>query len=161
MQISPSFPTLLRPESDNVRTAATGLSLQLRPHLSTTNRVFVLCDRVEAAQAVWLAGGVIEPRSLYLPTTFRESKPELTKDERDKIDAIVWEAGFWSEDSMRRALNREYRTLLIERRKAYGDPLGRTVREGIPFGDVVAAHFRLTASFTLEDRIFELYQRHE
>jgi hypothetical protein len=161
MQISPSFPTLLRPESDNVRTAATGLSLQLRPHLSTTSRVFVLCDRVEAAQAVWLAGGVIEPRSLYLPTTFRESKPGLTKDERDKIDAIVWEAGFWSEDSMRRALNREYRTLLIERRKAYGDPLGRTVREGIPFGDVVAAHFRLAASFTLEDRIFELYQRHE
>ena len=161
MQISPSFPTLLRPESDNVRTAATELSLQLRPHLSTTNRVFVLCDRVEAAQAVWLAGGVIEPRSLYLPTTFRESKPGLTKDERDKIDAIVWEAGFWGEGSMRRALNREYRTLLIERRKTYGDPLGRTVREGIPFGDVVAAHFRLAASFTLADRIFELYQRHE
>lgn len=161
MQASPSFPTLLRPESDNVRTSATELSLQLRPSLTAANRVLVLCDRAEAAQAVWLAGGVIEPRSLYLPTNFREPKPGLTQDERDKIDSIIWDAGFWSEDSMRRALTRGYRTLLIERRKSYGDPLGRTVRDGIPFGDVVATHFRLAASFAVGDRTFELYQRHE
>lgn len=161
LQASPSFPTLLRPESDNVRAAATELSVQLRPNLSATSRVLVLCDRVEAAQAVWLAGGVIEPRSLYLPTNFREPKPGLTKDERDKIDPVIWEAGFWSEDSMRRALTQGYRTLLIERRQSYGDPLGRTVRDGIPFGDVVATHFRLAATFTVGDRTFELYQRRE
>jgi hypothetical protein len=160
-QASPSFPTLLRPESDNIRAAATELALQLRPSLSTTNRVFVLCDRTEAAQAVWLAGGVIEPRSLYLPTNFREPKPGLTKDERDRVESVTWEAGFWGEDSMRRALTREYRTLLIERRKSYGDQLGRTVRDGIPFGDVVATHFGLAATFTMGDRTFELYQRRE
>lgn len=161
MQASPSFPTLLRPKSDSVRAAATELSRQLRPSLPTTGRVLVLCDRVEAAQAVWLAGGVIEPRSLYLPTNFREPKPGLTKGERDRIEATVWEAGFWSEDSMRRALAQGYRTLLIERRKSYNDPLAKTVRDGIPFGDVVAAHFGLSASFTVGDRTFELYQRRE
>jgi hypothetical protein len=161
MQASPSFPTLLRPDSDSVRTAATELSLQLRPSLSATNRVLVLCERAEAAQAVWLAGGVIEPRSLYLPTNFREPKPGLTKDERDKVDQVIWEAGFWSEDSMRRALTRGYRTLLIERRKSYGDQLGRTVRDGIPFGDLVSTHFGIAATFTVGDRTFELYQRRE
>ncbi|MBI5261249.1 MAG: hypothetical protein HY852_05455 [Bradyrhizobium sp.] len=161
MQISPSFPTLLRPESDNVRAAATQLSTELRPRLPPTGRVLVLCDRVEAAQAVWLAGGVIEPRSLYLPLNFREPRPGLTKDDRDKIDSVVWEAGFWSEGSMRRALTQGYSTLLIERRQSYGDPLGRTVRDGIPFGDVVAMHFRLTATFTVGDRTFELYRRRE
>jgi hypothetical protein len=160
-QASPSFPTLLRPGSDKVRTAATELSTQLRPHLSATSRVLVLCDRVEAAQAVWLAGGVIEPRSLYLPTNFREPKPGLTKEEHEKIDIAVWEAGNWDEDSMRNALTRGYRTLLIERRKSYGEPLGRTVRDGIPFGDVVTAHFGLAASFTVGDRTFELYRRRE
>jgi hypothetical protein len=160
-QASPSFPTLLRPGSDKVRTAATELSTQLRPHLSATSRVLVLCDRVEAAQSVWLAGGVIEPRSLYLPTNFREPKPGLTKEEHEKIDIVVWEAGNWDEDSMRNALTRGYRTLLIERRKSYGEPLGRTVRDGIPFGDVVTAHFGLAASFTVGDRTFELYRRRE
>lgn len=160
-QASPSFPTLLRPESNNIRTAATELSLQLRPNLSATSRVLVLCDSVEAAQAVWLAGGVIEPRSLYLPTNFREPKPGLTKDERDKVEAVVWDAGFWSEDSMRRALSRSYRMLLIERRASYGDPLDRMVRDGIPFGDVVATHFWLAATSKVGDRTFELYQRRE
>ena len=82
MQVFPSFPTLLRPKTDNVRQAATELSAQLRPNLSGTSRVLVLCDPVEAAQAVWLAGGVIEPRSMYLPTNFREAKPGLTKGAR-------------------------------------------------------------------------------
>jgi hypothetical protein len=163
MQAFPFYPTILRPESDsdNVRKAATALSLQLRPHLSATDRVLVLCDRVEAAQAVWLAGGVIEPRSMYLPITFREPKPGLPKDQRDKIEAVAWEAGFWSEDTMRRALAQKYRTLMVERRDNYGDPLGRTVRGGIPFGDEVAAHFKLTASMTVEGKTFELYQRRE
>jgi hypothetical protein len=161
MQLSPSFPTLLRPEADSVRTAATELARQLRPFLSATSRVVVLSGRVETAQAVWLAGGVIEPRSMYLPTTFREPKPGLTKDEREKIEAVLWEAGLWDEDSMRRALTREYQTLLIERRKTYAEPLAGTVRDGIPFGDVAAAHFRLTASVPVGDRTFELYQRRE
>ena len=161
MQASPSFPTLLRPKSDSVRTAATELSRQLRPSLPATGRVLVLCDRVEAAQAVWLAGGVIEPRSLYLPANFREPKPGVTKDEREKIDEVTWDAGFWNEDSMRRALSEGYRTLLIERRASYGDPLGRTVRDGIPFGDVVAAHFKLAATARVGERTFELYQRRE
>ena len=160
-QVSPAFPTLLRPASDNVRAAATELSVQLRPKLSATNRVLVLCDRVEAAQAVWLAGGLIEPRSLYLPTNFREPKPGTTKDERDKIDSITWGAGFWNEDSMRRALKESYRTLLIERRASYSEALGRTVRDGIPFGDVVAAHFTLTATAMVGNRTFELYQRRD
>jgi hypothetical protein len=60
--------------------------------------------RVEAAQAVWLAGGVVEPRSMYLPSTFRAPKPELSRKERDRIDSIIWDAGLWSEDSMRNAL---------------------------------------------------------
>jgi hypothetical protein len=159
-QASPSFPTLLRPpRSDNIRTAALELSTQLRPNLSATSRVLVLCDSVEASQAVWLAGGIIETRSLYLPTTFREPKPGLTKDERDKIDAAIWEIGFWSEGSMRRALTEGYQTLLIERRKSYRDPLARTVRDGIPFGDLVATHFQLVASPTAGDRTFELYRR--
>ena len=71
----------------------------------------------------------------------------------EKADVITWEADFWNEDSMRRALNESYRTLLIERR--YGDPLGRTVRDGIPFGDVVAAHRDRHAG----NRTFEPYQR--
>ena len=161
LQAWPSYPTLLRPESDNIRTAATELSRQLRPHLSSTSRVLVLCDRVEAAQAVWLAGGVIEPRSLYLPANFREPKPGLTADERGKVEEVTWEAGFWSEDRMRRALGQNYRTLLIERRTNYRDPIDRTVRDGIPFGDLVAAHFRLAATLAVADRTFELYQRRE
>ena len=161
MQAFPSFPTLLRPKTDKVRTAATELAAQLRPNLSGTGRVLVLSDRVEAAQAVWLAGGVIEARSLYLPTNFREPKPGVTPEEREKVDAITWEAGFWNEDNMRRALDQDYRTLLIERRASYGDPLGRTVRDGIPFGDVVAKRFRLTSTAKVGDRAFELYQRRD
>src|SRR6516165_9182316 len=41
------------------------------PNLPATGCILVLCDSVEAAQAVWLAGGVVEPRSMYLPSTFR------------------------------------------------------------------------------------------
>jgi hypothetical protein len=85
----------------------------------------------------------------------------LTQDERDKVHSIISDAGFWSADSIRRALTRGYRTLLIERCKSHGDPLGRTVRDGIPFGDVVAMHFGLAASFAVGDRTFELYQRRE
>jgi hypothetical protein len=158
-QASPSFPTLLRPRSDNIRTAALELSTQLRPILSATTRVLVLCDSVEASQAVWLAGGIIEPRSLFLPANFREPKSGLTKDEYDRIDSTIWDAGYWSESSMRRALTEGYQMLLIERRKNYRDGLGRTVRDGIPFGDLVAAHFQLVASPTAGDRTFELYRR--
>jgi hypothetical protein len=161
MQASPFFPTLLRPASDSVRAAATQLALELRPNLSATERVLVLCDRVEAAQAVWLAGGVIEPRSLYLPANFREPKAGLPKDERDKVDQIVWEAGFWSEQTMRRALTETYRTLLIERRNSYMDQFGGVVRDGIPFGEVVAAHFGLAATLKLGERTFELYRRRD
>ncbi len=161
MQAFPSFPTLLRPKTDNVRQAATELAAQLRPNLSGTSRVLVLSDRVEAAQAVWLAGGVIEARSLYLPTNFREPKPGVTPKERENVDAITWESGFWNEDTMRRALDEDYRTLLIERRASYGDPLGRTVRDGIPFGDVVAKRFKLTSTAKVGDRTFELYQRRD
>jgi hypothetical protein len=152
---------LLRPASDSVRAAATQLALQLRPSLSATDRVLVLCERVEAAQAVWLAGGVIVPRSLYLPSNFREPKPGLPEDERNKIDSIVWKAGFWSVDSMRQAIVREYRTLLIERRNSYMDQFGGAVRDGIPFGEVVAAHFGLAATLKLGDRTFELYRRRD
>ena len=161
MQAFPSFPTLLRPKTDNVRQAATELAAQLRPNLSGTSRVLVLSDRVEAAQAVWLAGGVIEARSLYLPTNFREPKPGVTPKERENVDAITWESGFWNEDTMRRALDEDYRTLLIERRPSSGDPLGRTVRDGIPFGDVVAKRFKLTSTAKVGDRTFELYQRRD
>jgi len=161
MHASPSFPTLLRPNTEKVQTAATELAAQLRPNLPETGRVLVLSDRVEAAQAVWLAGGVIEARSLYLPTNFREPRPGVTPEERARIDAITWEAGFWNEDNMRRALDRDYRTLLVERRASYGDALGRTVRDGIPFGDVVAKRFRLTSTAKLGDRTFELYRRRD
>jgi hypothetical protein len=159
MQMSPSFPTLLRPKSDSVRVAATELSQQLRPSLSPTSRVFVLCDRVEAAQAVWLAGGIIEPRSLYLPTSYREPKPGLSQDEQDRIESVIWDAGLWSEGSMRHALTRQFSTLLIERRTAYGDTLIKTIRNGIPFGDLVAKYFKITATLRVGDRTFELYQR--
>ncbi|MBR1092434.1 hypothetical protein JQ621_33740 [Bradyrhizobium manausense] len=161
MHASPSFPTLLRPKTDLVRTAATELAAQLRPILPPTGRVLVLSDRVEAAQAVWLAGGVIEARSLYLPTNYREPKPGVTPEDRAKIDAITWEAGFWNEDNMRRALDRDYRTLLVERRASYGDVLARTVRDGIPFGDVVARRFSLASVAKVGDRTFELYQRRD
>jgi hypothetical protein len=106
MQAFPSFPTLLRPEAGKIQTTALEFSTQLRPNLPATGRVLVLCDSVEASQAVWLAGGVIEPRSLYLPTNFREPKPGLTIGERDKVDAIVWDAGFWNEAGLRAALPR-------------------------------------------------------
>jgi hypothetical protein len=145
MHVSPSFPTLLRPETDKVRTAATELAAQLRPNLPSTGRVMVLSDSIEAAQAVWLAGGVIEARSLFLPANFREPKPGITPEDRAKVDAVTWESGFWNEDNMRRALERDYRTLLVERRANYGEVLARTVRDGIPFGDVVAKHFSLTS----------------
>jgi hypothetical protein len=161
LQAFPSFPTLLRPQSDKVQTTVSELSTQLRPHLPATGRVLVLCDSVEASQAVWLAGGVIEPRSLYLPTTFREPKPGLTQGERDNVNTVVWEAGFWSEESMRRALPRDYQTLLIERRSRYGDTLAKTVRDGLPFGDLVSAHFRLIAPLKVGERTFELYQRRD
>jgi len=161
MHASPSFPTLLRPNTEKVQTAATELAAQLRPNLPETGRVLVLSDRVEAAQAVWLAGGVIEARSLYLPTNFREPRPGVTPEERARIDAITWEAGFWNEDNMRRALDRDYRTLLVERRASYGDALGRTVRDGIPFGDVVAKRFRLASTAKVGDRTFELYRRRD
>ena len=162
LQAFPSFPTLLRPRTGMVRMAATELAAQLRPNLPATGRILVLCDSVEAAQAVWLAGGVVEPRSMYLPSTFRAPKPELSRKERDRINSIIWDAGLWSEDSMRNALTQGFSsTLLIERRQTYGDVLGRTVRDGIPFGDVVAMHFRLAATSTVADRTFELYRRRE
>ena len=64
---------------------------------------------------------------------------------------------------MRNALTQGFSsTLLIERRQRYGDVLGRrAVRDGIPFGDVVAMHFRLAATSTVADRTFELYRRRE
>ena len=161
IQAFPSFPTLLRPQSGKVQTTAVELSTKLRPNLPATGRVLVLCESVEAAQAVWLAGGVIEPRSLYLPTNFREPKPGVTQDERDKINSVIWEAGFWSEDTMRRALPRDYRTLLVERRSSYGDTFAATVRDGIPFGDLVSKHFRLIAPLKVGERTFELYQRRD
>ncbi|MGH6709666.1 MAG: hypothetical protein ACREEK_11925, partial [Bradyrhizobium sp.] len=161
MQAFPSFPTLLRPQSGKVQTAAVELSTQLRPHLPTTGRILVLCDTIEASQAVWLAGGVIEPRSLYLPANFREPRAGLTKDERDRVDSIVWDAGYWNDESMRRALPRDYRNLLIERRSKYSDTIVQTVRDGIPFGDLVAAHFQLVTKLKIGERTFELYQRRD
>jgi hypothetical protein len=159
VRLFPAFPTLLCPTPPGVRGTAEALATQLRPHISATNRVLVLCDGVETSQAVWLAGGVIEPRSLYLPTSFREPKPGLSDEQRDKVDQVVWEAGLWSDGSMRRALTQGYSTLLIERRNSYADPIRRTVHDGIPFGDVVATHFQLAGSFTVGDRKFELYRR--
>ena len=162
LQAFPSFPTLFRPQTGMVRMAATELGAQFRPNLPATGRILVLSDSVEAAQAVWLADGVIEPRSYVLPTNFRAPKPELGRKERDRINSIIWEAGLWSEDSMRNAFTQGLSsTLLIERRQRYGDVLGRTVRDGIPFGDVVAMHFRLAATSTVADRTFELYRRRE
>ena len=98
------FPLLSHPAASANRQGADGGNgdfAPVGPSLPATGRVLIaLCDAVEAAQAVWLAGGVIEPRSMYLPSNFREAKPGLTKDERDKVDSVIWEAGFWSEASM-------------------------------------------------------------
>jgi hypothetical protein len=55
---------------------------------------------------------------MYLPSTFRAPKPELGRKERDRIDSIIWDAGLWSEDSMRNALTQGFSsTLLIEAAK--------------------------------------------
>ena len=63
---------------------------------------------------------------------------------------------------MRNALTQGFSsTLLVERRQRHGDVLARRVRDGIPFGDVVAMHFRLAATSTIADRTFELYRRRE
>ena len=53
---------------------------------------------------------------------------------------------------MRNALTQGFSsTLLVERRQRHGDVLARRVRDGIPFGDVVAMHFRLAATSTVAD----------
>ncbi len=161
MHVFPSFPTLLRPTSDSVRVAATALSSQLQPLLPAASRVLVLSDRVEATQAVWLAGGVVEPRSFYLPSTYRQPKPELSQVDRDRVESVMWDANLWSEGSMRRALSRQFDTVLVERRATYGATLTKTISEGIPFGDLIATHFRATATLKIDDRTFELYQRRE
>jgi hypothetical protein len=160
-QLFPPFPTLFRPQGEYIRMVADELATQLRPNLPASKRVLVLSGDVAPSQAVWLAGGVVEPRSMYLPSTFREPKPELPKEERDKIDSLIWGIGFWSENSMREALATRYETLLIERRSTYADPIRLTVRDGIPFGDVAGKYFRLAATAKVNDRIFELYQRRE
>jgi hypothetical protein len=160
-QIFPPFPTLLRPQDKYIRMVAEELSTQLRTNLPASKRILVLSGDVAPSQAVWLAGGIVEPRSLYLPSTFREPKPELPEDERDKIDSLIWGIGFWSENSMRHALITQYETLLIERRGTYNDPIRLTVRDGIPFGDIIEKYFRLAATAKVNDRIFELYQRRE
>jgi hypothetical protein len=59
---------------------------------------------------------------------------------------------------MRNALTQGFSSTLLIERQRYGDVLGRTVRDGIPFGDVVAMHFRLAATSTVADRTFELYR---
>jgi len=62
---------------------------------------------------------------------------------------------------MRNALTQGFSSTLLIERQRYGDVLGRTVRDGIPFGDVVAMHFRLAATSTVADWTFELYRRRE
>jgi hypothetical protein len=52
---------------------------------------------------------------------------------------------------MRNALPQGFSSTLLIERQRYGDVLGRTVRDGIPFGDVVAMHFRLAATSTVAD----------
>jgi hypothetical protein len=52
---------------------------------------------------------------------------------------------------MRNALTQGFSSTLLIERQRYGDVLGRTVRDGIPFGDVVAMHFRLAATSTVAD----------
>ena len=158
---SPAFPTLLRPGSGSVRNVAERLSAQLKSRLPTARRVMVLSGSVAPAQAVWLAGGVIEPRSLYLTANFREPRAELPENQRVMIDDAIWNAGFWSEESMRHALTEQYTLLLVERRNAYTDPIRRTVRDGIPFGDTVGKYFRLIATAKVDDLAFELYQKLE
>jgi hypothetical protein len=155
----PAFPTLLRPATGNLRMLARDLSAQLRTRIPLDKRILVVSGSVATSQAVWLAGGVVEPRSLYLPTTFREPRPELPQAQRANINQVIWDAGFWSEASMRAALPRDYAALLVERRSAYDAPLAQTVRDGIPFGDLVSDHFQLIATATVNDRSFELYER--
>ena len=51
---------------------------------------------------------------MYLPSTFRARKPELSRKERDRIDSTIWDAGLWSEDSMRNALTQGFSSTLLK-----------------------------------------------
>ena len=155
----PAFPTLLRPASVRVRDTAETLAAQLKSILPRDRRVFVLSGSVAPAQAVWLAGGVIEPRSMYLPTNFRQPRPDLPEGERGMVDSIIWKAGFWSEASLRRALAHDYSVLLVERSNAYEDPMRLVIENGIPFGNTVQRYYRLITTARTDHSTLELYQR--
>jgi hypothetical protein len=160
-RIFPAFPSLLRPGADGTRPLAEKLAVQLRPVLPQGGKVAVLGDNVALAQAVWLAGGVVESRTVYLPTTFRDPKPELSAAAREEAEGLLWQAGLWDASRLRRAVTEDYRVLLVERDAPPREPLKSTVRDGIPFGDVVAQHFRRTATVTAGGRTIELYLRRE
>jgi hypothetical protein len=82
-----------------VRVVATELAAQLRPNLSATGRILVLCDSVEATQSVSPSRDLCIFRRPSAPP-----KPEQSRKERDRIDSIIWDAGLWSEDGMRNVL---------------------------------------------------------
>jgi hypothetical protein len=158
-QAFPAFPDLLRPKTDGVRPLAEQLAVQLEPKLPEEGRVAILSDKVAAAQAVWLAGGGVEARTLYLPTTFREPRAELVGGARNEVEDLIWEAGFWDAPTLRRAVAEDYSTLLIERKEEHSGPLGATVTMGLPFGDVVRRHYALIGTARVGDLVFELYSR--
>jgi hypothetical protein len=127
LQAFPSFPTLLRPRTGMVRMAATELAARS-----------VQIYRQPAASLSSARASKPMSSSRDLCIFRRPSAPRSQSSAGKSVtgsDSIIWDAGLWSEDSMRNALTQGFSsTLLIECRQRYGDVLGRTVRDGIPFG---------------------------
>jgi len=160
-RVFPDFPALLRPGNDAVRARAEELSTKLRPILPASKMIFVLSEDVAASQAVWLAGGAVEPISIYLPFTFRAPKPAFSEPERKRLSNLIWSAGYWDEEGIRHAIAARYSTLLIERRPTYHDPIASTLHNGMPFGDLVEGYFRLAATVEMRGSAYELYDRRD
>lgn len=159
MQINPTFPTLLRPQNEQVRETATALAEQLQPVVRKGEQIVVISPNVAVSQAIWLTGGTVETRSIYLPISYRQPMANLDESDIARADKSMWRAGFWFDDNMRRAIETEYQTLLVERRQTYDEPLLHSVRNGLPFGDLVEKHYQLTAEIKLGEHVFMLYRR--
>ena len=161
LQLFPSFPTLLRPQKNLVRELAVHYSEQLRPLIKKGERLAVIDQSAAPAQAVWLAGGVVEPRTIYMPISFREPRAKPGQPDYSKAEGLLWRAGFWDDATMGRAIANDYQTVLINKRQKYRDPLSRVVRDGLPFGDLLKKYYTLAAMINTGNQKLMLYRRKE
>ncbi|MBZ0215287.1 MAG: hypothetical protein K8F25_01935 [Fimbriimonadaceae bacterium] len=153
--------TLLRtPGAQPSTKIARDLALELRPLLPAGGRVAVISSRPLIGQAVWLAGGVVEPLTMNFAVSYREFREDVPAAVRVNSVKLLRRSGFWNADLLSSLITDEAGAIVAARKGAKSEPYDRLPwSDGILGDDTIAKYFHAVGTIEVEGYLLDVLVR--